>query len=116
MSLAPLYDVLSTVAYPDVSPTRAMTIARRATLDEIVPKTWQAFAEDIGVAGAFVRRRVVELADAVVAQAPSIPESPALAGLDVAVLKRYSARIVSRAERVARTGVAPTGSAHVRRD
>ena len=115
VSLAPFYDVLSTVAYPDLSSTLAMTIARRATLDEITPKTWQAFAEDIGLAGSFVRRRVEELAEAVVGQTPSIPESLALAGLDVAALRQYSSLIVSRAERVARTGVAPAVVARGRR-
>ena len=116
VSLAPFYDVLSTVAYPDLSSTLAMTIARRATLDEITPKTWQAFAEDIGLAGSFVRRRVEELAEAVVGQTPSIPESLALAGLDIAALRQYSSLIVSRAERVARTGVAPAVVARGRRD
>ena len=113
VSLAPFYDVLSTVAYPGLSPTLAMKIARRATLDEIDSKTWPAFAEDIGLAGPFVRRRVVELAEAVVAQASSIPESPALAGLDVAALRQYSALLVSRAERVARTGAAPAAASRV---
>ena len=113
VSLAPFYDVLSTVAYPGLSPTLAMTIARRATLDEIDSKTWPAFAEDIGLASPFVRRRVVELAEAVVAHASSIPESPALAGLDIAALRQYSALIASRAERVARTGAAPAATSRV---
>ena len=113
VSLAPFYDVLSTVDYPDLSAKLAMKIAKRATLDEIDSETWRAFAEDIGLAGSFVRRRVEELAEAVVGQTPSIPESLALAGLDVAALRQYSSLIVSRAERVARTGVAPAASSRV---
>ncbi|MPZ19803.1 MAG: type II toxin-antitoxin system HipA family toxin [Luteitalea sp.] len=110
VSLTPLYDLLLTVAYPDLSSKLAMKIGKRATLEEIGPATWPAFAEDIGLAGPFVRRRVTELAEAAIAQAPSIPESPALAGLDVDALATYSSLIVSRAERVARTGVAPSSS------
>lgn len=72
-----------------------------------------AFAEDIRLAGLFVRRRVMELAEAVIAQASSIPHSPALAGLDVAALNEYSAVVVSRAERVARTAVAPAAPSQV---
>jgi serine/threonine-protein kinase HipA len=103
VTLAPFYDLLSTVAYPDLSPKLAMKIAKRTTLEEVGPETWPAFAEDIGLAAPFVRRRVRELAAAVVAQVPSIPGSPGLAGLDEAALTEHSARIVSRAERVART-------------
>ena len=101
--LAPFYDLLATVAYPDLSPKLAMKIAKRATLEEIGPATWPVFAEDVGLAGPFVRRRVTELSDAVIAQAPLIHESPSLAGLDAAALRECSALIVSRAERVART-------------
>jgi serine/threonine-protein kinase HipA len=103
VTLAPFYDLLSTVAYPDLSPVLAMKIAKRATLDEIGPSTWPAFAEDVGLAGPFVRRRAAELAAAVRAAAPAIPESPALAGLDVGAAAAFAAQIVSRAERVAQT-------------
>ncbi len=65
MSLAPFYDLLSTVAYSDLSPKLAMKIAKRATIEEIGPTTWPAFSDDIGMPVRFVRRRVVELAEAV---------------------------------------------------
>jgi serine/threonine-protein kinase HipA len=113
VGLAPFYDLLSTVAYPALSPALAMKIAKRATLDEIGPATWPAFAHDIGLAGPYVRRRVTELAEAVMAQAPSIPDRPALAVLDRHASRDYSTLIVARAERVARTGVAPAPSAGV---
>lgn len=102
-SLAPFYDLLSTVAYPDLSPNLAMKIAKRATLEEIGQTTWAAFAEDIGLPASFVRRRVRELSDAVSRQVPPLPDSAALAGLDAPALKDYAALIASRAERLART-------------
>ena len=49
VSLAPFYDLLSTVAYTDLSPNLAMRIAKRATIEEIGPSTWTAFADDIGL-------------------------------------------------------------------
>ncbi len=64
VTLAPFYDLLSTVIYPGLSPNLAMTIAQRATLQEIGPATWPAFADDIGFPASFVRRRVKELSDA----------------------------------------------------
>ena len=42
--LAPLYDLLATVAYPDLSPKFAMKIGKRATLAELDAKGWAATA------------------------------------------------------------------------
>ena len=102
VSLAPFYDLLSTVAYPELSPNLAMKIATRATLEEIGPTTWAAFAEDIGLPASFVRRRVRELSDAVSSQVPPLPDSAALTELDAPAMKEYAALIASRAERLAR--------------
>lgn len=44
--LAGLYDLLATVAYPDLSPKFTMTIGNRATLVELDAKGWAAFAAD----------------------------------------------------------------------
>ena len=63
--LAPLYDLLSTVAYPDLSQRYAMKVAKRRTLEEIYPADWSNFAEDIGMRAPFVRRRVEEIATAI---------------------------------------------------
>ena len=76
VGLAPFYDLLSTIAHPALSPKLAMKIAKRATLEEVGAATWPAFAEDVGLARPFVQRRVTELADAVVARAPSHPREP----------------------------------------
>ena len=103
VSLAPLYDLLSTVAYADLSPNLAMKIAKRATLEEIGPTTWTAFAEDIGSPVSFVRRRVRELSDAVSSQVPRLPDSAALTGLYAPALKEYAALVASRVERLIRT-------------
>jgi serine/threonine-protein kinase HipA len=106
VGLAPLYDLLSTVAYPDLSAKLAMKIAKKDTLEGIGPATWSAFSEDAGLAAPFVRRRVKELADAIVASAPRVAEQTALASLDHDALSGYASVIVSRAERVARTNTA----------
>jgi hypothetical protein len=58
-----------------------------------------------------VRRRVAELADAVLSQAASIFDGPALATLDVTALRNYAAVIGTRAEQVALTSVAATALA-----
>ncbi len=74
--MAPLYDLLSTVSYPDLSPKMAMRIGKRATLAEMDADGWKAFAKDAGIGFALVRRRVVELCDAVAGLTKSL-QSPA---------------------------------------
>lgn len=106
VSLAPFYDLLSTVVYPELSPNLAMKIGKRATIEEVAPTTWPAFADEIGMPARFVQRRVVELAEAIRIQSRALPASEVLAGLDGTAVANYSALIASRAEDVARTGAA----------
>jgi len=65
IELAPLYDLLSTVYYPELSPRLAMKIAKRHTLEELKPGDWDKFAEETGLALRFIRTRAKELANAV---------------------------------------------------
>jgi len=65
IELAPLYDLLSTVYYPELSPRLAMKVAKRHTLEELKPGDWEKFAEETGLALRFIRTRIKELADAV---------------------------------------------------
>jgi serine/threonine-protein kinase HipA len=102
VALAPFYDLLCTAAYPDLTARLAMKIGKR-TLDEIGPSAWPAFAEDVGLGASFVRRRVKELSDAVVAQLPHLVRSAALDALDGPALERFAVLIRTRAERVVLT-------------
>ena len=68
VALAPLYDLLSTVVYPDLSAKLAMKIARQATLEEILPRHWDAFADDVDLAAPYIHRRVKQLCNGVLAQ------------------------------------------------
>jgi hypothetical protein len=81
-----------------------MKIAKQTTIEEIGPATWTAFAEEIGLAAAFVRRRVRELAGAANAHLSSVADGTPLAALDASALKEYGALISSRAGRLGRTG------------
>jgi len=101
--LAPLYDLLCTAAYPDLSAKLAMRIATKATLDDIRTTTWPAFAADIGMSAPFIRKRVKELAFAAPDAASTALHSLANAGLDPVAMARYVALLASRAERLAAT-------------
>lgn len=63
--LAPLYDLLSTVYYPDL----AMKIAKRAKLEDLQKRDWATFAEKTGLTEPYIRRRTAALAGKVVDQA-----------------------------------------------
>jgi len=65
VELAPLYDLLSTVYYPELSPRLAMKIAKRHTLEELKSNDWDKFADETGLALRFIRTRAKELTSAV---------------------------------------------------
>ncbi len=76
--LAPLYDLLSTVAFPDLSQRFAMKIGGRRTLEEIHPADLEKFAKDIEIRAPFVRRRMGEMANAIVEQSAGVVSALAL--------------------------------------
>ena len=101
--LAPLYDLLATVAYPDLSSKLAMKIGKRSTLAEMDAKGWAAFATDAGLGLPLIRRRVAEISDRVRAAAESVASALALPGLDEAAIMQFASLARDRAERCAMT-------------
>lgn len=94
--LAPLYDLLATVAYPDLSAKFAMKIGKRATLAELDAKGWTAFAADAGLGLPLVRRRVTELCERVGAQIPANVMALSQPGFDGDAVARLGAMISER--------------------
>jgi serine/threonine-protein kinase HipA len=101
--LAPLYDLLATVAYPDLSPKFAMRIGKRATLEELDAKGWAAFAADAGLGLPLVRRRLRELCERTIAAARETADALCAQGVDEIVLGRLSDMVRDRADRCAMT-------------
>lgn len=100
--LAPLYDLVCTAAYPELSPRLAMKIGKRAELSEMGVKTWPVFADATGLGAPFVLRRVRELcAEArrsITTVAQAMPSS-----LQTSAIERYANIVQERADRVLRT-------------
>lgn len=63
--LAPLYDIVCTAYYPDLSKNMAMNLGGEYRSDLILPLHFEGFAEETGLAKPLVRKRVNELANAV---------------------------------------------------
>ncbi len=101
--LAPLYDLLATVAYADLSPKFAMKIGKRATLEEMEARGWTAFAADAGLGLPLIRRRVAEISERVIAMAKEVAGTLVMPGLDEAALGRFAGMALGRAERCALT-------------
>ena len=100
VEMAPLYDLLSTVAYPDLSPRLAMKIARRATLGELRPADWRRFAEETGLTEPYVKRRARELAEAANEAADRTVESFDLGNESAQMMKRFSILVNKRASQL----------------
>ncbi len=102
-TLAPLYDLMCTVAYPHLAATLAMKIGRRGTLKEFRPATWDRFARDCGLSAPFVRRRVGELCELARDRCEVIADELVQPGLDEGALHGFAARVTERAARLAQT-------------
>jgi serine/threonine-protein kinase HipA len=64
--LAPLYDAISTIYYPELNTDMAMRIGREYSSDKVTPNDFEQLAGDAGLAKPLVRRRVPELATAAI--------------------------------------------------
>jgi serine/threonine-protein kinase HipA len=60
-TLAPLYDVLCTAAYPELTPKMAMKIGGYYKFSDIFPRHWGRFAQTAGLSPPQVRRRLLDL-------------------------------------------------------
>lgn len=101
--LAPLYDLLATVAYPELSPKFAMKIGKQATLAELDAKSWAAFALDAGLGLPLVRRRVTEISKVITENASSVAAELSRLDLDGRAIEQFAEMIVTRAVRCAST-------------
>jgi len=62
---APLYDLVSTAVYPELSPKMAMKVGSTYDSNKVTPGEWDTLAEACGLGAAMVRDRQKELADKV---------------------------------------------------
>lgn len=89
--LAPLYDIVCTVYYPELHNEMAMKIGNEYSSDRVTPKDFEKLAEEAGLGKPLVKRRIPELAESVIG---------ALATIDIAgpVAEKVAALIRQRAE------------------
>lgn len=65
--LAPFYDLVSTMAWPELSTQFSMKIGRCKTLKEITPGHWTKMAEEAGLGAPMIRERIQSFCEKTVA-------------------------------------------------
>ena len=94
--LAPLYDIVSTVYYPELSREMAMKIGGEYSSERVTPKNFEKLAEEAGLAKPLVRRRVLELADSILSALPELGvQNPVAEGVTALIRKRSEKARVS---------------------
>ena len=74
-TLAPLYDVLCTAAYPHLTDKMAMKIGGKYRFNELFPRHWERFAKSAGLSQAQVKKRVSQMADALPSRSQKLLEN-----------------------------------------
>ncbi len=96
MRLAPLYDLVSTVFYPELSENMAMKFGNEARSTFVLPANVEKFADDAGLSKALTKSRIPELARAIF-EAIDNTEQPHDVSVKVAVLiKQRGEDVLSR--------------------
>ncbi len=98
--LAPLYDLMCTIAYPNVAVRMAMKIGEARTIDELRPDTWKKFAEDAVLGTAYLRRRVHFLTERAASLAYETAAKLATEGCDAGELNRLAGIVLSRCKAI----------------
>jgi len=73
-SLAPLYDLVSTAVYGELTPRLAMSIDGATHLEDVAAVAWARLAESAGVAPRFLAQRVAPFVEHVVEAAEGLAE------------------------------------------
>ena len=87
--LAPVYDVVSTTYYPELSKDMAMKIGREYSSDQVTLKDVEQLAEEAGLAKPIVRNRVPELAETVIANLDKVGLEHPVAEAVAALIRKH---------------------------
>jgi serine/threonine-protein kinase HipA len=86
--LAPLYDILSTAVYPDLTDKMAMKIGSKYRFSEVQARHWEQFAQAAGLSPAPVKQRILAIARRLPVSAQEVRARFIADGLGHAVLDR----------------------------
>jgi serine/threonine-protein kinase HipA len=85
--LAPSYDIVSTIYYPELSQNMAMKIGGEYSSEKVLPKNFEQLAEEAGLGKPLVKQRVPELAEIVIAALEKMDLAPPVAAAAAALIR-----------------------------
>ena len=88
VGLAPLYDILSTVYYPELSRTMAMKLGGEYSSEKVWPHNFEQLAEDAGLEKSLVIGRVAEMGEEIRTVLPQIPSDEISSPIAARILER----------------------------
>jgi len=94
--LSPLYDLVCTVYYPELSKKMAMKIGGEYLAERVSSRDFEKLADEAGLAGPLVKRRVPELASAVRESLKTAPIKDRVAAEVAKLIERRSSEIIDR--------------------
>jgi serine/threonine-protein kinase HipA len=94
--LAPLYDIVSTVHYPELSPSMAMHIGDEYSSEKVSLKDFEKLAANAGLGRPLVRARVLEMTGRVMAALPKVPAPNPVSDQVGALIRRRCETATSR--------------------
>lgn len=103
LRLAPLYDLVPTIAFSarEIERTPALDIGNALRIDQIEAADWDVFAHQAGFAPRLVRRRVQKLAEQIIGVLPSVLSELEHEGADAALLERRAVQpIIGNSQRM----------------
>jgi serine/threonine-protein kinase HipA len=96
--LAPLYDLVCTQAYPDLSHDMAMKIGDERNPSKVIERNWRKFFKEAGIGQAAAERRLVEIAQRVREHVPILVKTDGSGAADfVPVVLVNCQRLISLA-------------------
>jgi serine/threonine-protein kinase HipA len=99
IGFSPLYDVVCTVYYPELSPEMAMRIGEEYTPEKVSLRDFEQLAADARLGKPLVRARLHEVADRVMAAIPKVPIRNPAAGKVADLIRRRCEAAVTRFSR-----------------
>jgi len=93
---APLYDVVNTIYYHELSKNMAMKIGGEYLSERVTPRDFEKLAEEAGLAKPLVRRRVPELAEAIIAGLDKVEIAHPVAEAVAALIRKRCEQVLNR--------------------
>jgi serine/threonine-protein kinase HipA len=92
--LSPLYDVVSTVYYPELSRDMAMRIGGEFSSEKVTAKNFEQLAEEAGLGKPLARGRVAELSEKVIDTLPRVEIAHPAAEKVAALIRQRSEKVM----------------------